>query len=65
LEVIRYINNQKLRSGNPANYVVDSDVILETIARVNARLNQNLNLNREPKKISDIGHIYTKAVEIN
>jgi len=37
MEVIRYINNQRLIPNIPSHYIVESDVILETIAQVNKR----------------------------
>ena len=40
MEIIRYINNQKLESANMSKYIIESDIILKTIAGVNQRLSE-------------------------
>ena len=40
MEIIRYINNQKLESENMSKYIIESDIILNTIAGVNQRLSE-------------------------
>ena len=53
MEIIRYINGEKIDSNNMKNYVVESDIILQTIAQVNKRLKENF----------DKGHNRQKDVE--
>ncbi|MCL2077785.1 MAG: hypothetical protein FWH08_05190 [Oscillospiraceae bacterium] len=55
MEIIRYVNNQKLNSENMKNYIIESEIIQKTILQVNERL----------KAVPDKRRIETKDVEIN
>jgi len=39
VEIIRYINGERLECENIKNYIVECNIILETIEQVNERLN--------------------------
>jgi hypothetical protein len=54
MEIIRYINGQKLKTNNADRCIIDSDVILRTIAAVNER----------QRALPDNRHIREKNVEM-
>jgi hypothetical protein len=51
MEIIRYINGQRLKSNNMGTYLIDSDVISQTIAQVNERL-RTIPDNRHKRQIN-------------